>query len=356
MAYLIPISVVCNFKCADSNDIYTGASLSNQVLTGVKYENTESAPVEWSPLGELQLTDGIWYYIPTEGERSQEYHYMDLHVFADEIASPSIVEITLEEGTDTSCTENCNAIDSASATISTTASIIENCNATDSSVATKDAAASITESCSSSDLSSAATVTNASITENCSASDESDGIVGNFAGITESASAVDSQSAIVSFQASIVENASANDSSAATRNTSASISESATASDYQSSFAVRPASITESANATDSCDATVVAGGASIVESANATDSCSATVVFAASIVENANAIDICSSSDVVASYSTDPYLIVASTIIDRVVNETDVIKFGTRSFEILTIENVQERNFETFISCKERR
>jgi SPP1 family predicted phage head-tail adaptor len=31
-------------------------------------------------------------------------------------------------------------------------------------------------------------------------------------------------------------------------------------------------------------------------------------------------------------------------------------VKFGTRIFEILTVENIQERNFEKVLTCKERR
>jgi SPP1 family predicted phage head-tail adaptor len=30
-------------------------------------------------------------------------------------------------------------------------------------------------------------------------------------------------------------------------------------------------------------------------------------------------------------------------------------VKFGTRVFEILTVENIQERNFEKVLTCKER-
>ena len=53
---------------------------------------------------------------------------------------------------------------------------------------------------------------------------------------------------------------------------------------------------------------------------------------------------------------NTDPYLVVASEITNRDVNEKDRISFDSRVFEILTIENVQERDFECWISCKERR
>lgn len=52
----------------------------------------------------------------------------------------------------------------------------------------------------------------------------------------------------------------------------------------------------------------------------------------------------------------TDAYLIVAASVVDRDVNETDLIRFAGRDFEILTIEDVQERLFSKFISCKERR
>lgn len=35
---------------------------------------------------------------------------------------------------------------------------------------------------------------------------------------------------------------------------------------------------------------------------------------------------------------------------------ETDRLAFGSRIFEILTIENIQERSFEKMITCKEAR
>ena len=35
---------------------------------------------------------------------------------------------------------------------------------------------------------------------------------------------------------------------------------------------------------------------------------------------------------------------------------EWNRIKFGTRIFEILTVENIQERDFQKMITCKERR
>jgi SPP1 family predicted phage head-tail adaptor len=37
-------------------------------------------------------------------------------------------------------------------------------------------------------------------------------------------------------------------------------------------------------------------------------------------------------------------------------VAETDRIKFGSRVFEILAVENIQERGFEKVITCKEAR
>lgn len=52
----------------------------------------------------------------------------------------------------------------------------------------------------------------------------------------------------------------------------------------------------------------------------------------------------------------TDAYLIVAAAIVSRSVNEFDRIYFDSRVFEILTIEDVQERHFKKFISCKEVR
>lgn len=36
--------------------------------------------------------------------------------------------------------------------------------------------------------------------------------------------------------------------------------------------------------------------------------------------------------------------------------NENDIIYFGNREFEILTIENIQERDFLKFVYCNERR
>lgn len=56
-------------------------------------------------------------------------------------------------------------------------------------------------------------------------------------------------------------------------------------------------------------------------------------------------------------SYSlTDYYIIVAAVIVDRSVNESDRVSFDGRFFEILTIEDVQERHFEKWLTCKERR
>jgi SPP1 family predicted phage head-tail adaptor len=39
-----------------------------------------------------------------------------------------------------------------------------------------------------------------------------------------------------------------------------------------------------------------------------------------------------------------------------NVVAEWHRVKFGTRIFEILTVENYQERDFEKVLTCKERR
>lgn len=62
------------------------------------------------------------------------------------------------------------------------------------------------------------------------------------------------------------------------------------------------------------------------------------------------------SSNDDETEFTTDPYLIVSSLITDREVAESDRILFGSRIFEILSIEDIQECNFEKFITCKERR
>lgn len=37
-------------------------------------------------------------------------------------------------------------------------------------------------------------------------------------------------------------------------------------------------------------------------------------------------------------------------------IKEDNRLKYNNRVFEILTIENIQERDFELFITCKERR
>jgi hypothetical protein len=50
------------------------------------------------------------------------------------------------------------------------------------------------------------------------------------------------------------------------------------------------------------------------------------------------------------------PALVVASTVINREANEKDRIFYGSREFEILTIEDIQEKNFSKFITCKELR
>jgi head-tail adaptor len=52
----------------------------------------------------------------------------------------------------------------------------------------------------------------------------------------------------------------------------------------------------------------------------------------------------------------TDACLVVASVVVDRNVNENDQILFGERIFEILTIEDIQERDFTKFITCREQR
>lgn len=49
-------------------------------------------------------------------------------------------------------------------------------------------------------------------------------------------------------------------------------------------------------------------------------------------------------------------YLIVDSRIEDREVIESDRILFDSRSFEILTIEDLREKEFCKFITCKELR
>lgn len=46
--------------------------------------------------------------------------------------------------------------------------------------------------------------------------------------------------------------------------------------------------------------------------------------------------------------------LVVPESIIDRDVNTTDRIFYGSREFEILSIEDIREENFTTFITCKE--
>lgn len=38
------------------------------------------------------------------------------------------------------------------------------------------------------------------------------------------------------------------------------------------------------------------------------------------------------------------------------IISENDIIYFNDREFEVLTIENIQERDFLKFIYCKERR
>jgi SPP1 family predicted phage head-tail adaptor len=37
-------------------------------------------------------------------------------------------------------------------------------------------------------------------------------------------------------------------------------------------------------------------------------------------------------------------------------ISELDQIICGSRTFEVLTVENIQERNFEQFVTCKEVR
>ncbi len=37
-------------------------------------------------------------------------------------------------------------------------------------------------------------------------------------------------------------------------------------------------------------------------------------------------------------------------------IDELYVIKFGTRTFDVLTVENIQEQNYEQVVTCRERR
>lgn len=52
----------------------------------------------------------------------------------------------------------------------------------------------------------------------------------------------------------------------------------------------------------------------------------------------------------------TDQYLVIPTTVTATTVDESFQILWGTRTFEILTIEDLQERNFVKLITCKERR
>lgn len=56
----------------------------------------------------------------------------------------------------------------------------------------------------------------------------------------------------------------------------------------------------------------------------------------------------------------TDPYNIVAADAVDGLPNEYDEIDWtingNTRTFEIMTVENIEERGVVAIITCKERR
>jgi hypothetical protein len=52
----------------------------------------------------------------------------------------------------------------------------------------------------------------------------------------------------------------------------------------------------------------------------------------------------------------TEQFLILPVTVTATAVDESFRVLWGTRTFDILTIEDLQERNFVKIITCKERR
>lgn len=54
--------------------------------------------------------------------------------------------------------------------------------------------------------------------------------------------------------------------------------------------------------------------------------------------------------------YETEQFLVLPVTVTATTVDESFQVAYGTRIFEIMTIEDLQERNFTKIITCKERR
>lgn len=91
------------------------------------------------------------------------------------------------------------------------------------------------------------------------------------------------------------------------------------------------------------------------IESSTANDGTYSWVIPEAAIGQNV-LVRVMHATITTSYVLTDYYFIVAAAIINRIVNETDRITFNGRVFEILTIEDVQERHYSKFISCKELR
>jgi hypothetical protein len=99
----------------------------------------------------------------------------------------------------------------------------------------------------------------------------------------------------------------------------------------------------------------VGAGSFSSIVSSTANDSSYTWTVPTNAIGENV-VIRVTDITTPAEYFELAPALVVASTVINREANEKDRIFYGSREFEILTIEDIQEKNFSKFITCKELR